>query len=332
MVNCPVDVLYDAASVATDVPMRIICFNHPKSNWSKPMSFNEQQEKFRSATGFVAALDQSGGSTPKALALYGIGEDTYEGEQEMYEQVHAMRTRIMTNAAFTGDRIIAAILFEDTMQRFVEGKSTSDYLWQVKHVIPILKIDKGLEAETDGVQVMKPMPALGETLALAGQHGIFGTKMRSVIKTANAAGIERVVDQQFSVARLVIAAGMVPIIEPEVDVNSAQKSECEEILRTALTAHLERLDEALPVVFKLTLPNEDNYYRTLIDHDKVLRVVALSGGYTRADACEKLSRNQGMIASFSRALTEGLNAGMSDAEFTGALEQSIATIDTASRT
>ncbi|KAE8765541.1 fructose bisphosphate aldolase [Georgenia thermotolerans] len=291
----------------------------------------EQLEKMRNGAGFVAALDQSGGSTPKALRLYGIPEDAYSSEEEMFDLVHQMRTRIMTSPSFNGERILAAILFENTMDRDIEGRPTPDYLWNVKRVVPILKVDKGLAKEADGAQVMKPMPGLDELLARAKDKGIFGTKMRSVIKLPGA-GVDAVVDQQFEVAQRILGAGLVPIIEPEVDIHSPQKAEAEQQLKTALAGHLEQVPDGQLVMFKLTLPEEEDLYRDFVEHPKVLRVLALSGGYTRAEADERLARNHGVVASFSRALTEGLHADQSDEEFDAALDGAIAGIAAASLT
>jgi len=293
---------------------------------------NEQLTRMRDGKGFIAALDQSGGSTPKALKLYGIEESEYSGEDEMFNLIHQMRSRMMTNSAFTGDRVLGAILFEGTMDRDVEGIGAAEYLWTKKKVIPFLKIDKGLADEANDVQVMKPNPDLDALLAKAKSKGIFGTKMRSVIKAANEAGIKAVVSQQFEVGRQILAAGLVPIIEPEVDINSPSKGEAEVILKKALLEELDRQPEDQPVMLKLTLPNIDGFFDELVAHKSVLRVVALSGGYSRDDANAKLSRNKGMIASFSRALTEGLSAKQSDAEFTAAIDASIQGIYTASLT
>lgn len=291
---------------------------------------NEQLTRMREGKGFIAALDQSGGSTPKALKLYGIEESEYSGEDEMFNLIHQMRSRMMTNSAFTGDRVLGAILFEGTMDRDVEGVGAAEYLWTKKKVIPFLKIDKGLADEVNDVQVMKPNPDLDALLAKAKAKGIFGTKMRSVIKEANEAGIKAVVTQQFEVGRQILAAGLVPIIEPEVDINSATKSEAEVILKKALLEELDRQPADQPVMLKLTLPNIDGFFDELVAHKSVLRVVALSGGYSRDDANAKLSRNKGMIASFSRALTEGLSAKQSDDEFTAAIDASIQSIYNAS--
>jgi fructose-bisphosphate aldolase class I len=294
---------------------------------------NDQQlDKVRNGAGFVAALDQSGGSTPKALRLYGIEESAYSSEDEMFDLIHEMRCRIMTSPAFGGDRIVAAILFEMTMDRQVEGRDTADYLWNVKQVVPVLKVDKGLADEADGAQVMKPIPGLEDLLARAKAKGIFGTKMRSVIKVANQAGVTAVVDQQFEVGRQIVAAGLVPIIEPEIDINSPSKAEAETLMRDAITAQLDALDDNEHVMLKLTLPETDNYYKPLIEHPRVLRVVALSGGYSRDEANARLARQNGMIASFSRALTEGLSAQQSDEEFNAMLDGSIGSIAAASAT
>jgi fructose-bisphosphate aldolase, class I len=291
----------------------------------------EQAEKVAHGNGFVAALDQSGGSTPKALKLYGIAEDAYSGDEQMFDLVHEMRTRIITSPSFDGDRIVAAILFEMTMDRDIEGRPTADYLWNVKKVVPILKVDKGLAAEEDGAQVMKPIDGLDELLARAAALGIFGTKMRSVIKLPGG-GLDAVVDQQFAVARQILGAGLVPIIEPEVDIHSPKKGAAEDQLKTAILSHLGTLGADQQVMLKLTLPDTDDLYRELVEHPKVLRVLALSGGYSRADACERLARNHGVIASFSRALTEGLTAQQSDDEFDKTLDGAITEIAAASRT
>ncbi|MCE2735875.1 MAG: fructose bisphosphate aldolase [Ilumatobacteraceae bacterium] len=291
---------------------------------------NEQLTRMRDGKGFIAALDQSGGSTPKALKLYGIEESAYSGDEEMFALIHQMRSRMMTSPAFTGERVLGAILFEGTMDREVEGMGAAEYLWSQKKVIPFLKIDKGLADEENDVQVMKPNPGLDDLLAKAKSKGIFGTKMRSVIKEANAVGIEAVVAQQFEVGRQILAAGLVPIIEPEVDINSATKGEAEVLLKKALLAELDRQPADQPVMLKLTLPNIDGFYDELVAHKSVLRVVALSGGYTRDDANAKLSRNKGIIASFSRALTEGLSAQQSDAEFNAAIDAAIGSIYAAS--
>jgi fructose-bisphosphate aldolase class I len=292
----------------------------------------QQQAKIRSDKGFIAALDQSGGSTPKALSLYGIKAGAWSGDAEMYDLVHAMRTRIVTSPAFDGNRVLGAILFEQTMDREVEGRGTADYLWSVKRVVPFLKIDKGLADEANGVQMMKPNPGLDALLARALGKGIFGTKMRSVIKAADAKGIGDVVDQQFAVGREILAAGLVPIIEPEVDIHAADKGGAERLLKSAIAKHLDALPGSQQVMLKLTLPNADDFYADFVRHPKVLRVVALSGGYSRDDANARLARNHGVVASFSRALTEGLTAQQTDAQFNEALDASIASIYKASNT
>ena len=292
----------------------------------------QKLDKVRNSTGFIAALDQSGGSTPKALMMYGVAESEYNGEEEMYAKVHQMRTRIMTNENFTSDKILAAILFENTMDRQVEGKLTARYLWENKQILPILKVDKGLDDENNDVQVMKPMPDLDALLDRAVENGIFGTKMRSVIKLNNPQGIKDVVAQQFEIGKRIISKGLIPIIEPEVDINSQEKAEAEGTLREELMAHLDLLEEGQNVIFKLTLPEIANFYKCCIDHPNVVKVVALSGGYSREEANKRLSENNGMIASFSRALTEGLSAGQSDAEFSAVIGSSIDAIVTASRT
>jgi fructose-bisphosphate aldolase class I len=294
--------------------------------------FEQQKTKFRTQPGFIAALDQSGGSTPKALQLYGIPDSAWSGDAAMMDLVHAMRVRIVTSPSFNGDRILGAILFEDTMERDILGRPTAQYLWEVKQVVPILKVDKGLEAEANGVQLMKPMPDLDQLLARARAKGIFGTKMRSVIKQANPAGIHAVVDQQFEIARKIIAAGLVPIIEPEVDIKCPDKAAAEELLKAAVIASLGSLPEGQQVMLKLTLPNTDNLYAECIAHPRVLRVVALSGGYSRDEANARLARQHNMVASFSRALTEGLTAQQSDVEFNAALDRAIASIFEASST
>jgi len=294
--------------------------------------FNQQLEKIKTEPGFIAALDQSGGSTPKALANYGVDASAYSNDEEMYQVVHAMRSRIITSASFDGDRIMAAILFENTMERDIEGQSTADYLWKVKRVIPILKVDKGLADENNGVQMMKPMPDLDALLQKARQHSIFGTKMRSVIKNADAEGINAIVDQQFELGLQIIKAGLLPIIEPEIDINSPQKAEAEVLLREALLTALDRLEEDQLVIFKLTLPEQNNFYSACIEHPNVLKVVALSGGYSREEANRRLSQNNGMVASFSRALSEGLSAQQSDEAFDAMLNESIESIVQASNT
>jgi len=293
---------------------------------------DQQQAKFRNSPGFIAALDQSGGSTPKALKLYGVPETAYSGDAQMMDLIHAMRARIITSPSFNGDRILAAILFEATMDREVLGQPTGEYLWQVKKVVPILKVDKGLEAESNGVQLMKPMPDLGALLARARAKGIFGTKMRSVIKQADHAGIAAVVAQQFEVARQIIAAGLVPIIEPEVDIKCPNKAAAESLLKTEIKTQLDALPDGELVMLKLTIPDRDDFYADLITHPRVLKVVALSGGYSREEANARLARQHGMVASFSRALTEGLSAQQSDTEFNAALDASIGSIFGASMT
>jgi fructose-bisphosphate aldolase, class I len=295
-------------------------------------NFELQKAKFRNQPGFIAALDQSGGSTPKALKLYGIPESAYSGEAQMMDLIHAMRTRIITSPSFNGDRILAAILFEATMNREILGRPTAEYLWDVKKVVPILKVDKGLEAEANGVQLMKPMPDLDALLARARAKGIFGTKMRSVIKQADAAGIRAVVDQQFAVARQIVAAGLVPIIEPEVDIKCPNKAAAEDLLEAAIRKHLDALPDGVLVMLKLTIPDRDDLYTDLIHHPRVLKVVALSGGYSREEANARLRHQHGMVASFSRALTEGLSSQQSNAEFDAALDAAIESIFQASKT
>lgn len=296
------------------------------------MSFEEQLEKVRTQPGFIAALDQSGGSTPKALRLYGVGEDAYSNDDEMFAVVHEMRTRIITSPSFGGDRILGAILFENTMDREIEGQSTASYLWGVKNVVPFLKVDKGLADEADGVQLMKPMPGLDELLVKAKAAGIFGTKMRSVIKQANAAGIKAIVDQQFEIGKQIIGAGLVPIIEPEVDIHCPDKAAAEDMLHGEIMAQLNALGSDDLVMLKLTLPEKDNLYADCIAHANTVRVVALSGGYSREEANERLTRNHGMVASFSRALSEGLSAQQTDEEFNAMLDSSIQSIFDASKT
>ncbi len=293
---------------------------------------DDQLDKVRTADGFIAALDQSGGSTPKALQIYGIGEDAYSNDEEMFARVHEMRSRIITSPSFTGDRILGAILFEDTMDRQIEGRDSAEYLWAVKRVVPFLKVDKGLADEADGAQVMKPLPGLDDLLARAVAKGVFGTKMRSVIKLADQAGVDGVVDQQFDVGRQILDAGLVPIIEPEIDIHSPQKASAEALLKAAILRHLDLLGANQLVMLKLTLPEEDGFYSELVKHPKVLRVVALSGGYSREEANARLARNKGVVASFSRALTEGLTAQQSDDEFDSALDASIKSIFEASIT
>ena len=293
---------------------------------------HEQFERVRSGQGFIAALDQSGGSTPKALRLYGIEENEYSSEDEMFDLMHAMRSRMIKSPAFTGERVLGAILFEGTMDREIDGVGSAEYLWSAKGVVPFLKVDKGLVDEANGVQIMKPMPELDALLARAVAKGVFGTKMRSVIKLADAAGIDAVVAQQFAVGRQILAAGLMPIIEPEVDINSPEKEQAEVLLKAAILAQLEQQSPEQPVMLKLTLPEVDDFYRDLVTHPNVLRVVALSGGYSRDDANARLARNHGVIASFSRALTEGLSAQQSDVEFDATIEAAIASIFAASIT
>ncbi len=293
---------------------------------------SEQLEQMSNAAGFIAALDQSGGSTPKALLAYGVTEDEYDGDEEMFGKVHEMRSRIMTNSAFTGDRVIGAILFENTMDRQVEGQDTGDYLWNTKQVVPFIKVDKGLADEENGAQVMKPIPGLDDLLARSVAKNMFGTKMRSVIKMANQAGVDAVVAQQFEVGKQIIAAGLVPIIEPEVDINSPEKAEAEEMLRASLLEHTNKLGPDEHIMLKVTLPEEDNFYAELQAHPQVVRVVALSGGYSRDEANARLTRNEGMIASFSRALSEGLSSKQSDEDFTATIDATIQSIRDASAT
>ena len=296
------------------------------------MSNAEQLEKIKNAPGFIAALDQSGGSTPKALGLYGVTPDAWSNDDEMFGVVHQMRTRIMTSPVFGGDRILGAILFENTMDREVEGQSTASYLWNVKNVVPFLKVDKGLADEENGVQLMNPMPELDALLEKANAAGIFGTKMRSVIKQANAEGIAAIVDQQFEIGRRIVAAGLVPIIEPEVDIHCPDKAAAEDILHGEIMKHLNSLGADEIVMLKLTLPEKDNLYADCVAHPNVARVVALSGGYSREEANDRLSRQNGMVASFSRALAEGLSAQQSDDEFNATMDASIASIAAASAT
>jgi fructose-bisphosphate aldolase class I len=296
------------------------------------MSNREQTQKMKTRPGFIAALDQSGGSTPGALRAYGIKEGAWASEAEMLALVHQMRTRIITSPAFTGDRVLGAILFENTMDRDIAGQPSADYLWNVKRVVPFLKVDKGLAAESAGVQLMKPIPGLDALLDRARTKHIFGTKMRSVIKQANAAGIKDIVAQQFEVAGQISATGLVPIIEPEVDIHCPEKARAEEMLKAGILEALEGVPADQAIMFKLTLPDRDDLYADLVGHPKVVRVVALSGGYTREQANERLRRNHGVVASFSRALVEGLTAGQSDAEFNAALDASIQSIFEASRT
>jgi fructose-bisphosphate aldolase class I len=299
----------------------------------KSIDLNEEQlQKIKTHPGFIAALDQSGGSTPKALALYGIKEGAWSNEDEMFAIVHQMRSRMITSPSFTGERIIGAILFENTMDREIEGQPTADYLWNVKRVVPFLKVDKGLAEEKDGVQLMKPMPALAALLEKAKSKRIFGTKMRSVIKQANASAITDIVNQQFELAAQIIASGLVPIVEPEVDIHCPEKARAEELLKAAILEKLNQLPAGQLVMLKLTLPERDNFYAHFVKHPNVLRVVALSGGYSREEANNRLRRNHGVIASFSRALAEGLSAQQSDTEFNSILDKSIQSIFEASNT
>lgn len=293
---------------------------------------HEQRQRMQTGRGFIAALDQSGGSTPKALKLYGIAESAYSNEAEMFDLIHAMRSRMVMSPAFTGDRVLGAILFEGTMDRTIGGRDSATYLWEEKKVIPFLKVDKGLADEADGAQIMKPMPDLDALLVRAKTKGIFGTKMRSVIKHADTTGVAAVVDQQFAIGRQILDHDLVPIIEPEIDINSPTKGAAEEMLRSSILDHLEGQSPERPVMLKLTLPDIDGFYQPLVDHPHVLRVVALSGGYSRDEANARLSRNPGVIASFSRALTEGLSAQQSEAEFDAALDAAIDSIFRASIT
>ena len=283
----------------------------------------EQFERMKNGKGFIAALDQSGGSTPKALLNYGVTEDAYSNEEEMFEQVHEMRKRIIKDKAFTSDRILAAILFKVTMNSKIDGKFTADYLWEEKGIVPILKVDEGLDVEKDGAQLMKPFKHIDELLANAKERNIFGTKMRSVVKELNEESIKKVVEQQFDYAKKISAAGFVPIIEPEVDIHAKDKAEIEEVLKKYLVEELKKLDKDTYVMFKLTLPEKENLYEDLYDFDQTVRIVALSGGYSRDDANEKLRKNRGVIASYSRALTEGLNVNQTAEEFTNMLDDSI---------
>ena len=297
------------------------------------IGLNEQQlQNMKSHPGFIAALDQSGGSTPKALALYGIKEGAWSNEDEMFAIVHEMRTRMITSPAFNGERIIGAILFENTMDRDIHGQPTANYLWNVKGVVPFLKVDKGLEAEKEGVQLMKPIPTLAALLEKAKSKRIFGTKMRSFIKQADAAGIKAIVNQQFELAAQIIASGLIPIVEPEIDIHCPEKAKAEELLKAAILEKLNQLPQGQMVMLKLTLPEQNNFYADFVKHPKVLRVVALSGGYSRDEANNRLRRNRGVVASFSRALAEGLSAQQSAAEFNATLDKSIQSIFEASNT
>ena len=292
---------------------------------------NQQMfEQVKAGKGFIAALDQSGGSTPKALKLYGVEESEYSGEAAMFDLIHQMRSRLIKSKVFTGDRIVGAILFEMTMERQIDGIGSAEYLWNKKKIVPFLKIDNGLAAESNDVQLMKPIPELTSRIAAANKHGVFGTKMRSVINLANAAGIEAVVAQQFEIGKEIIAGGLIPIIEPEVNIKSEQKGQAEEILKTSLINHLNELNENQTVMLKLSLPTKPNLYQDLVNHPRVLKVVALSGGYSRDDANKMLAVNHGVIASFSRALTEGLSAKQSDDQFDALLDSTIQSIFNAS--
>jgi fructose-bisphosphate aldolase, class I len=290
----------------------------------------EMLDKIANGQGFIAALDQSGGSTPKALAGYGVPRDAYSTEEEMFDRVHEMRTRIITSPAFTGDRILGAILFEGTMARDIEGVPSAEYLWRTKNVVPFVKVDQGLADEADGVQLMNPMPELDDLLARASKHDVFGTKMRSVVKLADPGGIHDIVAQQFEVGRRILDAGFVPILEPEVDIHSPEKEQAEQLLRDEIAAGLDALPDDVRVMLKLTIPTQDGFYTPLIEHPRTLRVVALSGGYSRDEANERLSRNPGLIASFSRALIGELAADQSDEEFDDTLDTAIGTIYAAS--
>ena len=295
------------------------------------MEYQQQLQHIKNGSGFIAALDQSGGSTPKALENYGVSGDDYDNDEAMFDQVHEMRARIMTCDCFDDKRVLGAILFEDTMDREVNGKSTANYLWEDKNIVPFLKVDKGLAEQMNGVQVMRPMPDLDALLDKAKNYPVFGTKMRSVIYEPNVDGIELVVQQQFDVAKQIISKGLMPIVEPEVNIDSAKKYDCELILKTSLLHNLDRLTDDQQVMLKLTLPEEAGFYQELIDHPKVLKVVALSGGYSRSDACAKLKQNPSMIASFSRAFTEGLSKQQSDEAFADTINASIDEIYEASK-
>jgi len=285
--------------------------------------YNEQLSQVKSRKGFIAALDQSGGSTPKALKLYGVDESAYSSEAEMFDLVHAMRARIIKSPVFSSERILGVILFEMTMDRQIDGMGSAEFLWQKKGIVPFLKVDNGLADEVDGAQMMKPIPQLAARISSALSHGVFGTKMRSVIKLANPRGIDAVVAQQFAFGKEILAGGLMPIIEPEVDIKSPEKERCEELLRGAILSELDKLSADQQVMLKLTLPSQINFYKPLVDHPRVLRVVALSGGYSREDANAMLAKNDGVIASFSRALTEGLSAQQSDAQFDAVLDNAI---------
>ena len=295
------------------------------------MEYQKQLQRIKNGSGFIAALDKSGGSTPKALENYGVMGDAYDNDEAMFDQVHEMRARIMTCDCFDNERVLGAILFEDTMERAVNGKPTANYLWEDKQIVPFLKVDKGLAERMNGVQVMRPMPNLDLLLDKAKNYPVFGTKMRSVIFEPSVDGIELVVQQQFDVAKQILSKGLMPIVEPEIDINSEKKHDCELILKTSILHNLERLNDEQQVMLKLTLPEEAGFYQELIDHPKVLKVVALSGGYSRTDACAKLKQNSGMIASFSRAFTEGLSKQQSDQEFADTIYTSIDEIYQASK-
>jgi len=292
---------------------------------------NQQMfDQVKAGKGFIAALDQSGGSTPKALKLYGVDESEYSGDEAMFDLIHKMRSRLIKSKVFTGDRIVGAILFEMTMERQIDGIGSAEFLWSKKKIVPFLKIDSGLAAEVNDVQIMKPIPELAGRIAAANKHGVFGTKMRSVINLANAKGIEAVVAQQFEIGKEIIAGGLIPIIEPEVNIKSAQKEQAEDILKTCLLNHLNKLSDAQTVMLKLTIPTKTNLYKELVAHPRVLKVVALSGGYSRDEANQLLSQNKGVIASFSRALTEGLSAKQNDDQFDALLDSTIQSIYNAS--
>jgi fructose-bisphosphate aldolase class I len=292
---------------------------------------NQQMfDQVKAGKGFIAALDQSGGSTPKALKLYGVDESEYSGDEAMFDLIHKMRSRLIKSKVFTGDRIVGAILFEMTMERQIDGTGSAEFLWSKKKIVPFLKIDSGLAAEVNDVQIMKPIPELADRIAAANKHGVFGTKMRSVINLANAKGIEAVVAQQFELGKEIIAGGLIPIIEPEVNIKSAQKEQAEDILKTCLLNHLNKLSDAQTVMLKLTIPTKTNLYKELVAHPRVLKVVALSGGYSRDEANQLLSQNKGVIASFSRALTEGLSAKQNDDQFDALLDSTIQSIYNAS--
>jgi fructose-bisphosphate aldolase class I len=291
---------------------------------------NEMLQQMRTGKGFIAALDQSGGSTPKALLQYGLDESAYSNESEMFDRIHEMRSRLIKSSAFNGNRVIGAILFEMTMERTIDGIGTAEYLWSKKKVVPFLKVDNGLAAEADGVQLMKPIPELGARIAAANKHGVFGTKMRSVINLANPTGVEAIVKQQFDFGREIIAGGLVPIIEPEVNIKSTEKAAAEDLLKKSLIEHANNLSADQNIMLKLSIPTKTNLYQELVSHPRIVRVVALSGGYSRDDANKMLAQNTGIIASFSRALVEGLTAQLSDADFDKALDASIQSIYEAS--